>query len=102
MSFHEASVQDRDRAPAVILRALKKVPHVRKIWANGGYRGKKLAPVLQIVSNPIDIKVFMFRIDAGSLSGPSPECAAVGVSRRTTNEAWRPRLHGRIWLRAAP
>ncbi len=39
---HEASVQDRDGAPAVVLKA----PTVTKLWADGGYRGPKLAAKL--------------------------------------------------------
>ena len=68
-SFHEASVQDRDGAPAAILGVLKKAPHVRKIWADSGYRGQKLAsalkklrlrPELQIGSKLTGVKRFMF------------------------------------------
>ena len=42
LAVHAASVQDRDGAPAVILGVLEKAPHVKKIWADGGYQGKKL------------------------------------------------------------
>ncbi len=41
-AIHEVSVLDRDRAPAVTLGVLKKASHVKKIWAGGGYRGRKL------------------------------------------------------------
>ena len=41
IATHEASVLDRDRAPAVTLGVLKKASHVKKIWADGGYRGRK-------------------------------------------------------------
>ena len=43
LAVHAASVQDRDGAPAVILGVLEKAPHVKKIWADGGYQGEKLA-----------------------------------------------------------
>ena len=67
LAVHEASVQDRDGAPAVILGVLEKAPHVKKIWADGGCRGEKLAstlkdlgigPVLEIVNKPKEIKGF--------------------------------------------
>ena len=59
-------------------------------------------PSFKSSENPPMSRSTCFCIDAGPSSGPSPECAAVGVSRRTANEAWRPRLHGRSRLRAAP
>ena len=40
---HEASVQDRDGAPEVIRELLDKAQDVRKIWADSGYSGPKLA-----------------------------------------------------------
>ena len=67
LAVHAASVQDRDGAPAVILGVLEKAPHIRKIWADGGYRGGKLASALtklglgidlEIVKKPKDVKGF--------------------------------------------
>ena len=64
---HEASVQDRDGAPALILGLRAKAPAVAKLWADGGYQGPKLAATLQelglaelleIVSKPKDSKGF--------------------------------------------
>ena len=64
---HEASVQDRDGAPAVILGVLEKAPTVTKLWADGSYRGPKLAAKLadmgladwlEIVEKPKDSKGF--------------------------------------------
>ncbi len=64
---HEASVQDRDGAPAVILGVLEKAPTVTELWADGGYRGPKLAAKLadpgladwlEIVEKPKDSKDF--------------------------------------------
>ena len=40
-------MQDRDGAPAVILGAPNKASHVKKIWANCEYRGRKLASALK-------------------------------------------------------
>ena len=40
IAVHAASVQDRDGAPAVILRVLEKAPRIKKIWADGGYQGE--------------------------------------------------------------
>ena len=56
-----------DGAPEVIFGALEKAPHIKKIWANSGYRGKKLAsapkkfvlgPDLEVVNKPKDIGGF--------------------------------------------
>ena len=67
LAVHAASVQDRDGAPAVILGVLEKAPHIKKIWADGGYQGKKLASALtklgigsdlEIVKKPKDVKGF--------------------------------------------
>ena len=67
IAVHEASVQDRDGAPAVILAMLAAAPHAAKLWADGGYQGPKLAsalkklgigPVLEIVNKPKEIKGF--------------------------------------------
>ena len=67
IAVHPASVQDRDGAPAVILRVLEKAPQIRKIWADGGYQGEKLASALkklgigsdlEIVKKPKDVKGF--------------------------------------------
>ena len=44
---HEASVQDRNGAPAVILGLREKAPTVTKRWADGGYQGPKLAEKLR-------------------------------------------------------
>ena len=40
IAVHPASMQDRDGAPAVIFRVLEKAPHIRKIWADGGYHSR--------------------------------------------------------------
>ena len=67
IAIQEASVQDRDGAPAVTLGLLEAAPLVRKLWADGGYRGPKLAAklkelglgsVLEIVEKPKDVKGF--------------------------------------------
>ena len=67
IAVHAADVQDRDGAPAVILRMLEKASAVRKLWADGGYQGPKLVlrlgehglgGLLEIVEKPKDIKRF--------------------------------------------
>ena len=67
IAVHEASVQDRDGAPAVILGMLETAWHAAKLWANGGYQGPKLSSalkdigagsVLEIVNKPKDVKWF--------------------------------------------
>ena len=47
IAIHEASVQDRDGAPEVILGMLEKAPQVTKLWADGGYAGPKLQDALK-------------------------------------------------------
>lgn len=53
IQVHEASVQDRDSAPdsksptLAILELLEKAPTVKKLFADGGYAGPKLAERLQ-------------------------------------------------------
>ena len=67
LAVHAASVQDRDGAPAVIVEVLEKAPHIKKIWADGGYQGGKPASALtklgigtdlEIVKKPKDVKGF--------------------------------------------
>ena len=67
LAVHAASVQDRDGAPAVIVEVLEKAPQIKKIWADGGYQGEKLASALkklgigtalEIVKKPKDVKGF--------------------------------------------
>ena len=57
LAVHAASVQDRDGAPAVILRVLEKAPHVKKIWADGGCRGEKLASALKDLGIGSDLEI---------------------------------------------
>ena len=66
---HEASIQDRDGAPDVIMSALDKAPQLQKLWADGGYQGPKLAAeleklgvdedLLEIVKRPGDAEGFV-------------------------------------------
>ena len=67
IAVHAASVQNRDGAQAVILGVLEKAPHIKKIWADGGYQGYKLASELkklgidselEIVKKPKDVNGF--------------------------------------------
>ena len=67
IDVHTADVQDRDGAPAVVLRMLEKASTVTKLWADGGYQGPKLLSkleelglggLLEIVEKPKDIKGF--------------------------------------------
>ena len=50
-----ANVQDRDSAAGLIKRALKKYPRLKKIFADGGYAGPKLASAL--VGLPVQLEV---------------------------------------------
>ena len=67
IKVHEASIQDRDGAPAVVIEMLEKAPEVAKLWADGGYQGPKLlskfgelglGDLLEVVEKPRDIKGF--------------------------------------------
>ena len=40
MIVHEANIQDRDGAKWLLLLVADQLPRLRKIWADGGYRGK--------------------------------------------------------------
>lgn len=42
---HPADVQDRDGAPWVLEDLAERFPRLRKIWADGGYRGELLERV---------------------------------------------------------
>ncbi|MCA1599960.1 MAG: IS5 family transposase [Chloroflexi bacterium] len=63
---HAASLQDRQGARVLCLRAKRRYPHVRLIWADGGYSGR-LVPwvgrvcgwVLRIVKRSDDLKGFV-------------------------------------------
>jgi putative transposase len=63
---HTASLQDRQGARLLCLRAKRRYPHVRLIWADGGYSGH-LVPwvgracgwVLRIVKRSDDLKGFV-------------------------------------------
>lgn len=57
MQVHPANVQDRYGAPAVIAELQAAMPSVRKIWADGGYRGAKLAAALAGMPAAPDLKV---------------------------------------------
>lgn len=62
---HAASVQDRDGARRVFLRAGALFPDLRRVWADGGYEGKLVSWVkvcfdwtLDIVKRPVSQKGF--------------------------------------------
>ena len=64
---HTANIQDRDGAPDVILAMLEAEPTVKKLFADGGYRGPKLrrllkeralSDLIEIVEKPKGFKAF--------------------------------------------
>ena len=57
MQVHPANVQDRDGAPAVIAALQQAMPSVRKVWADGGYSGPKLAAALATMSAVPDLEI---------------------------------------------
>jgi transposase len=50
-----ANIQDRDCAAALIEKALRKYPRLRKMFADGGYAGPKLASAL--VASPVALEI---------------------------------------------
>ena len=57
MQVHPANVQDRDGAPAVIAALQAAMPSVRKVWADGGYGGAKLAAALAGMPDAPDLEI---------------------------------------------
>ena len=57
MQVHPANVQDRDGAPMVIAELRQAMPSVRKIWADGGYGGAKLAAALAGMPDAPDLEI---------------------------------------------
>src|SRR5262249_32979281 len=49
------NIQDRDSAAGLIERALQKYPRLKKIFADGGYAGPKLAS--QLVGLPLELEI---------------------------------------------
>jgi transposase len=49
------NIQDRDCAAGLIKRALEKYPRLKKIFADGGYAGPKLAS--QLVGLPVELEI---------------------------------------------
>lgn len=65
LKVHEANVQDRDGAKMLLKGMKSKLPRLKLIWADGGYRGKlvdwvldTLSWTLKIVKRSDDIKGF--------------------------------------------
>ncbi len=54
---HAADVQDRDGAPDVILEMLEKAPEVTRLWADSGYKGKKLRATLAEMGVPEALEI---------------------------------------------
>jgi transposase len=50
-----ANTQDRDCAADLIKQALRKYPRLRKLFADGGYAGPKLAG--QLAEEPVEIEI---------------------------------------------
>ncbi len=110
LRVHEADVQDRDGAPAVILAMLEKAPQVTKLWADGGYAGPKLeaalaehglGPVIEIVQRPRETRGFTVpcrRWVVERTFARMSRCRRPG--RRTPGGRWRARWPGRSSRRA--
>ena len=57
VQVHPANVQDRGGAPAVIAELRQAMPSVRKIRADGGYEGPKLAAALAPMPDAPDLEI---------------------------------------------
>lgn len=57
LHVHPANVQDRDAAPAVIAEPQQAMPSVRKVWADSGYEGPKLAEALASMADAPDLEI---------------------------------------------
>lgn len=65
VTVHIASIQDRDGAKKLLSKVRDRLPRLRLIWADGGYRGKLIGWVmthcnwvLEIVKRSDDVKGF--------------------------------------------
>ncbi len=70
ISVHEASVQDLEDALAVILGVLENATHIKKIWADGGYRGQKLASTLKKLGLGPDLEIVIKSKDVKATISP--------------------------------
>jgi len=52
---HAANVQDRDGAKPVLTQASHEHPLLKKIWADGAYRGKLIARVKQLTGIELEV-----------------------------------------------
>ncbi len=57
LQVHPANVQDRDGAPAVLAELRTTMPSLQKVWADGGYRGPKLAQALAAMPDAPDLEI---------------------------------------------
>ncbi len=55
--MHPANVQDREGAPAVLAELRTTMPSLQKVWADGGYRGPKLAQALAAMPDAPDLEI---------------------------------------------
>ncbi|MCY4354633.1 MAG: transposase, partial [Truepera sp.] len=75
IQIHEASVQDRDSAPPLILELLAKSPTVKKLFADGAYAGPKLARRLK------KFRTRRTARDRGQTQGRDPKSPSLGLYR---------------------
>jgi len=62
---HAANIQDRDGARLLVLRVKDRLPRVKLVWADGGYRGELIqwfqdeaGWTLEVVKRDTDLSVF--------------------------------------------
>ena len=92
---HPGDVQDRDGAHELLRRTRRRFPFIEVIYADGGYRGPKMAATvaktgawrLQIVKRNDASKCCR---SAGSSSAPLPGSTATGASPATSSATFVP------------
>jgi hypothetical protein len=52
---HSAGIQDRVGARAVLIRLFHRIPDIRKVFADGGYTGKRIVWTAVLVAAPMEI-----------------------------------------------
>ena len=94
---HEASVQDRDGAPALLQLIRSAFPWLRHVFADGGYAGPKLKKALASIgrwtsrssNDPMPLKASNCCHAAGSSNEPSPGSTAIVVLQKTSRQRLR-------------
>src|SRR5271165_1380663 len=55
--IHAADIQDRDGGILLMMTLLKAHPHLRKLYADGGYQGPKFSQTLRRILRKINVEI---------------------------------------------